>query len=345
MDRGATTKARRRNAEGGLPVPDITATLPWRLNLALAALLTAVNVVQFAALPLWLLPLDARWGLLLVPVALTTPMLWSLLHEAVHGILHPNGRANDAVGRALAVLFGSPFRVLRLGHLMHHRFNRTDLDRTEVFADRDATGLRARAVYFGRLLGGLYLAEAAASIAAVFPRPLVAGTVALAFGAEADDGRTMRRAAERQLLDPCALRELRADGLAVIAVFAAAFWLYGSWWWMLALALLGRAFLISFHDNAYHYGTPLDDVLYSYNLRLPRPLAALVLNFNYHAVHHRRPALPWTRLPRAFRDSGEAFDGGLVPVSLRQLSGPLPASRLARTPEGGPALERGTAAT
>lgn len=303
--------------------------IPWRFNLTLACLLAAANLFLLFLLPV-LAAGDARWGWTLVPLALTTPVLWSLIHEAVHGVLHPDARRNDGIGRALAVLFGSPFRLLRLGHLMHHRFNRTDLDRTEVVADGAALGARARLVYYLRLLGGLYLAEFAASAAVVLPRPMVARAVAAAFGNEGADGRSMRQAADRHLLEPGALRDLRLDGIAICLIYGGAFAIWGPLWWMVAAALLGRAFLISFFDNAYHYGTPLDDVLYSYNLRLPAPLAAAMLNFNLHAVHHRRPALPWSHLKGAFHDSGGGYEGGFLGVALRQLRGPLPASRLPR---------------
>lgn len=305
------------------------AAIPWQVNVALAGLLAAANLFLLFLLPV-LAADDARWGWVLVPLALTTPTLWSLIHEAIHGVLHSDPRTNDALGRLLAVLFGSPFRLLRLGHLMHHRFNRTDLDRTEVVTDGDAGDFRAHVIYYLRLLGGLYLAEAAASAAVLLPRPLVARAVAAAFGNEGADGRSMRRAADRHLLEPGALRDLRLDGIAICLIYAAAFWMWGPLWGFLALAMLGRAFLISFFDNAYHYGTPLDDVLYSHNLRLPAPLAAAMLNFNLHAVHHRQPALPWTALGPAFRDSEGGYEGGFLAVALRQLRGPLAASRLPR---------------
>lgn len=306
-----------------------TTAIPWRLNLALAGLLAAANLFLFFGLPLLVMQ-DMRWSLLLPLLVLTTPSLWSLIHEAIHGILHPGQKANDRIGRLLGVLFGSPFRLLRLGHLMHHRFNRTELDRTEVVADREAGGLRAGLFFYLRLMGGLYLAEAAASAAALLPRPLVAHAIAATFGAEGADGRSMRQAANRHLLEPGALRDLRLDGLAICVLYAAAFALWGPAWWILALAVLGRAFLISFFDNAYHYGTPLDDVLFSYNLRLPEPLAAVMLNFNLHAVHHRHPTLPWTALPPVFRDSGPGYEGGFLAVAARQFKGPLPLSRLPR---------------
>ena len=62
---------------------------------------------------------------------------------------------------------------------------------------------------------------------------------------------------------------------------------------LLFLALLARGFLISFLDNVYHYETPVSDVFYAKNLRLAAPLAKLLLNFNFHGIHHVNPAIPW----------------------------------------------------
>ncbi len=53
------------------------------------------------------------------------------------------------------------------------------------------------------------------------------------------------------------------------------------------------------------------------------------LNFNLHRVHHRHPTLPWTALPRTFSTEYEAYDGGLLPVALSQLRGPIPAHAVA----------------
>lgn len=46
---------------------------------------------------------------------------------------------------------------------------------------------------------------------------------------------------------------MQLDGLQVTLAFAGAFLLYGPHWWMLALALAGHAFLVSFFDNVHHY--------------------------------------------------------------------------------------------
>jgi fatty acid desaturase len=99
--------------------------------------------------------------------------------------------------------------------------------------------------------------------------------------------------------------------------------MYGRYGWILALHFLIRAFLISFLDYLYHYASPLGDRLHGYNLRLPRWLSPLILNFNYHGIHHRFPALPWRSLARVFRNERLVFDNDYLPQALSQLRGPL----------------------
>lgn len=299
-----------------------TASIPLRTNLWLCAALTAVNLGMVALVPVALLPLSPLWGLALAVPVLATPTLWSLIHEAIHGSLHPDRTWNDRLGRGLSVLFGSPFQVLRLGHLMHHRFNRTELNRIEVSVGTPSR--RDRAAYFARLFGGLYLGEVAAALLAVLPDRFWRPIIRLAFGAEAQDGRSMWASARKQLLKEPGRSRMRLDGLVIVTGLGISFALYGQHWWMLSAALMGRAFLVSVLDNVYHYANPLDDPLAARDLALPRPLQALLLNFNLHATHHRAPATPWNALPEAQRRLGGSFEGALGPALFRQLAGPIP---------------------
>lgn len=304
------------------------AAIPLRLNLALAAALGAINLLALVALPLWLLPRDPAWGwLLLVPV-LTTPTLWALIHEAIHGTLTPDPRWNDRLGRALSALFGAPFQVLRLGHLLHHRWNRTPLNRAEVTPA--APGPRQRAAYYARLCGGLYLAELASAPLALAPERFRKRLVAIAFGDEAPDGRSLLVQARKALLEDPGRARLRTDGALITAGLIAAALAYGPHAWMLAAMIAGRAFTVSVLDNVYHYANPLDDRLAGWDLRLPGPLQAMMLNFNLHATHHRRPSLPWTALPAAFAAHGRPHAAPFLPAALRQFRGPLPEAALPR---------------
>ncbi|MEO1329454.1 MAG: fatty acid desaturase [Pseudomonadota bacterium] len=301
-----------------------TELIPERANRLLIAGLVAVNLLQFLIVPIFLAPLDPLWGLLLIlPVLVSTPY-WSVIHEAIHGHLLRDKRSNDFWGRVLCVLFGSPFQLLRLGHLMHHRFNRTPIQRSDVSDEQERPGLAEKLWYYHLILGGLWFWEFVASAMALLPDQFYKPLVRIAFGEHAPDGRTMWRAAKTQLLAEPGRSRMRFDGLLICLLFAGSFWLYGAFWWMLALALAGRAFLVSFFDNAYHYGNLLEDVKAGYNLRLPRWAERFALYFNMHEVHHRDPNLPWSALPARFEKDGDRYHLGYVYAGVRQLWGPIP---------------------
>ncbi|WP_412745947.1 fatty acid desaturase [Krasilnikovia sp. MM14-A1004] len=301
----------------------------------LVAVAAAVTCGQLFVLPLWLLPRTTAWGWLLVPFALFTTPLWSLLHEAIHGSLLRDRTWNDRYGRALAVCYGAPFPLLKAGHLLHHRFSRTPRERTEVYDPaRTSWGAHAPAYYL-RLVGGLYLAEAASVILAPVPRR---GWALLARHLDGPGTVTA------MLLDSVAARRLgtfRADAALIAGLYAAALVSYGTHGWMLVAALLARAFLVSVADNSYHYGTPLDEPLEAMNLRLPRPLETFVLAFNLHGVHHRHPGLAWPDLRRRFAAENDVFHLGWFGAVARQARGPIPATGVA----GGPPPPGPTAAS
>jgi len=303
---------------------------PQAINCALALFYVTINVVQFFVLPLWLLPRDPRWGWLLLPIALLTNPFWSLIHEAIHDLLHSNKSVNLFIGRLLAVMFGSPFRILRLSHLLHHKLNRMPVEGTEYY-DRDK-GTRAAAApgYYFQILLGLYLVEVISPLYFFLPR------------------RWLERCRERYLpaqsvssilmqnwLGAESLREIRCDGALTMTWMVLAFYSYGPQWPMLLAALTARGLLISFLDNVYHYETAVSDVFFAKNLKLAKPLSALLLNFNLHGIHHINPAISWIDLPRAFEAQGGKFHGGYFTTALSQLRGPIALQDL---PQGAPVL-------
>ena len=299
------------------PQQDNKPVIRHKLNLLLLATFVAVHLLVLFVLPL--ADIHGLWRpLALVSMAVITTPMWALAHEAIHSQLHPQRAANLRYGRLLGVVFGSPFRLLRHGHLHHHRHSRMEEDRTEIYDPAATSRLTAAAAFYPRLLGGLYLGEVLANIVFLLPRAALLGLLRKVHPA---DGGPARQRAEAELLAPAPLREIRRDAVMVLAVYGMAFWLYGALWWQLALVLLWRAVLISLVDNSFHYGTPLNDHLYALNLRLPRWAAPLILNFNMHRTHHRQVSLPWHALPGATRYQPEdpAFLNGL----LRQLRGPI----------------------
>ena len=293
-----------------------------RLNLEIVLLLLGLNGLIFIVLPLWLLPASTHFGWLLVPLVPLTVTHWATIHEAIHGSLHPDRRINDRLGRLLAIGFGSPYQLLRFGHLSHHALNGAEPERPDLL-EAGRSGLAARLVYYVRLLVGLYAAELASTLLCLLPRRLLRPLVRKIFYDADPRARNMADRAERQLLDARRLGETRRDALIILALFGLAFWLYGSAWPLLALVLLGRAFLVSFMDNAPHYGGAAGDPAQGYDMAVPRALGRLILNSNLHGTHHRHPGTPWQALPRAFETDRSAFVGSYLTIPWRQLRGPF----------------------
>lgn len=302
--------------------------IPTRLNLSLATLALVAHVVLLAVLPRLLLPRDPAWAWLLVPLCLAIIPHWALIHEAVHGHLLPDRRANDRLGRGLALLFGAPFDVLRVGHLSHHALNARAVERPELYDPAVRSRPVAALGYFLRLCGGLYLVEVASSALAWLPRSWLRPLVRrLFYEGDVEAGAVPARA-ERHLLDRRSLRRIRADGAAAVILLALGFWLWSTAWSVLLAALLGRAFIVSFLDNAPHYRGELGDPRQGHDMVLPAPLAVLVLHANLHGTHHRHPELPWTELSRRFALDRAPPAGSWFVVPWRQLRGPLPVTAL-----------------
>ena len=131
------------------------------------------------------------------------------------------------------------------------------------------------------------------------------------------------------------LREIRRDGALTMGWLVLAFYSYGPHGSLLAAGLAARALLISFLDNIYHYETPVSDVFFAKNLSLPKPLAAVLLNFNLHGIHHINPAISWIDLPKGFDAQAGKYHGRYFTTALHQLRGPIALQDL---PQGAPVL-------
>src|SRR5690606_15931709 len=69
------------------------------------------------------------WPALLLLVCLGQFLLYTVLHESVHGIVSRNRFVNDLCGMAASTSFMAPFWGFRYVHLKHHRFtNRPEQD-------------------------------------------------------------------------------------------------------------------------------------------------------------------------------------------------------------------------
>ena len=309
--------------QSGSGVPQVT-------NCFLALFYVGVNIFQCFLLPLWLMPRDPRWAWLLLPLAFLTNPFWSLIHEAIHDLLHSNKSVNLILGRLLAIMFGAPFRILRLSHLLHHKLNRMPIEGTEYY-DRDKTSKAAAAPgYYFQILCGLYFVEVISSLYFLLPRRWLERFRVRYLAAQSVSSLLMQN-----WLGAESLREIRCDGALTMLWLAFAFYAYGENWPLLFAALVARALLISFLDNVYHYETPVSDVFFAKNLSLPKPLAGLLLNFNLHGIHHVNPAIPWIDLPKGFAAQAGKYQGSYFTTALHQLRGPIALQDL---PQSAPVL-------
>lgn len=300
------------------------AAVPSRVNLAAVSGVVAACLALFFGVPLLLAQGHGWAAWLLVPLVLTIVPHWALIHEAVHGHLLPGPRGNELLGRVLAVLFLSPFDTLRFGHLSHHALNAKVAERPEYYDPRLRSRVRAVLVFYGRLLFGVGLLETASCLLALLPRRVLRPIVRQIFYEHEPEAARMAGRAERMLLAPGTLRQIRIGGLTAMLVLGTSLLAYGTAWPLLAMALLGRAMLISILDNAPHYEGALEQPDQGFDMHLPGGLGGLVLNTNLHGTHHRHPNLPWAALPAAFAADRAEFVGSYLTVPWRQLRGPVP---------------------
>lgn len=294
--------------------------IPAGLNLTLGSSLLGLHLCVLIALPMLHVPL-AWTAAMLTVVALLSPTLWALVHEAIHGLLYPQRRWNHLGGRVLAIAFGAPLRALRFAHLRHHRYNRTPWGRDEIYDPAVQPRWFAYVAHYVRITFGLYAAELVVLLACWMPRSLLLPPLRKACPDLPDGSAGMATMLERDLLSAQGVREMRIDSLCVLALYGTAFVLYGSHAWLVVGFLALRAFLTSQFDHAPHHATPLEQRDHALNLTAPRWLHRVLLNFPLHRTHHQNPNLSWVALPGA--STFDAGDISFVRGVLRQWRGPV----------------------
>lgn len=281
------------------------------LNTSISLLVVTYEGVMLFALPP-MMSHSLAWGWLLLPFIWVTLVHWALIHEAIHKHLHSDPTANEYAGRLLSISMGAAFSVLRFGHLMHHRLNRS-LNSEYVTAPTPKARLR----YYWNLFAGVYAMEVATTLLlAILPNRLTRQLAhSYFFPGHADAA----EAGNRFFFLRDNITNLRIDAVGIIMLYGTAFSMAGTHWPVVLAVLAVRAFAISFTDNLYHYATPADNSRAGKALSLPPGIARALLNSNYHEAHHQNPAIPWHRLP----NGSHRCDGSYLAHALMQLQGPL----------------------
>lgn len=291
--------------------------IPARLNLAIAAAITVVQIgllvlVTRAPHGLWLVPALIVFGV----TGITT---YQAMHEAEHGILFKRALLNDLGGTWLAALFGGSFTFLRACHLGHHARNRTRGECFElVWRDQDMTWRRP--LFYVVFLGGFWaLVPLSCLFLAVSPPAMRRRFVA----------HPSRAGTMVSGMPDHWMRRMRRDAVFTIALHAS---LLGSGLvsptsWLLCYAAV--AVLWSSQNYLGHaHETSFEVVDGAFNLDVNPIYGAWIMNFHWHLAHHQKPQVPWVHLPR--HDDPSRPHQSYARAYLRFLRGPV------RAPPGAP---------
>jgi hypothetical protein len=113
----------------------MTGKSPYAIPTARNAMIVLAQLGGIAVAVCFVRVAHQWWELALLALAFGILMnsVYSIIHEAEHGILFPNRRVNDAVGIFLAAFFPAPFHLIRQGHLGHHLRNRSDDEAFDLY--------------------------------------------------------------------------------------------------------------------------------------------------------------------------------------------------------------------
>jgi fatty acid desaturase len=263
--------------------------IPAVRNFAIGALAAVVGLAC-----LWTASHAAHWTIVAgaaVIFAAANNTLFCLLHESVHGTFHPSRRINDWAGVVCAAFFPTAFAIQRISHFGHHRRNRTDLELYDYYLPHESRWLKSYWIYC--LLTGFYWAIVPVAGAVYFLFPCVFRS------------RWFRHGPARWLGFEEFVRDIAVQPLAQVwpqtfftVCFQALVWRVLDLGWTGGLACywtFGLAWsTLQYTDHAW---SPRDVYEGAWNLRVWPVAQAILLNYNLHLAHHRRPDIPWIHLP------------------------------------------------
>ena len=293
-----------------------TEPIPGALNLALAtaAPAAALGLLAFASH-------TSSWGWRIaaaVAFSYVNNTIFSLLHEAVHGHLHPHPRVNEAAGRFLAAFFPTGLGFQRICHLGHHRRNRSDVELFDYFLPDDNRPLKA-VQWYGILTGVYWLLPPLACLVYllcpwVFRLPVFNGGSQIARQTSAD--------AMLSGFESAPVGKVRLEILFSILVQAAIFWaldLHLAGWLTCYAAFAVNWSSLQYADHAWS-GRDVHDG--AWNLRVNRLVQYVFLNYHHHKAHHQHPGVPWLHLSKYvdFAEERPSF----LRIYLKMWLGPRP---------------------
>lgn len=241
--------------------------------------------------------LTVGWPLVLLAggFALLMVSVYSVIHEAEHGILFRSPTLNTLGGVMTAAFFPGPFHLLRQGHIGHHLRNRSDDEAFDLWFPGESP-IWKWVQLIGILTGGFYLMIVLGNLVVLF-LPFLLNRRVFSFDRPS--------AAFMDSLNPRYARIIQLEAAGTIALHVAVVWL-------LAIPVLNYlvlygafGFLWSALQYVHHFGTERHVTRGARNLWIFWPIDKLWLNHNWHRTHHEHPTVSWVYLDRIGRASGD----------------------------------------
>ncbi len=253
------------------------------------------------------------WQLALLAVGFGILMnsVYSIIHEAEHGMLFPNRAWNDGLGAVLALFFPAPFHLLRQGHLGHHLRNRSDDEAFDLYFEEDHRVWRGL-IFYGIITGFYWVVVALSNVAFLF-FPFSTRTRYWEFDRPS--------LAFMQSLNPRYRLLIQVEAAAAIVLHITLVWALRIPIENYLLMYFGFGFMWSAMQYVHHNGTERHVTRGARNLWIWRPLDALWLNHNWHLTHHENPTVPWIHLPKLAAQESPTR-GFLVTAYLKMWKGP-----------------------
>lgn len=268
-------------------------SIPEKKNIAIFFIILPLTwwllwIASHSALPYVLL---AAWG-----YSLFHNTIFSLLHEAVHGIFSDNRFRNDFFGIACAAAFPTSFTMQKIAHLGHHKRNRTDKELYDYYLPHESKRVRNVWMYGGNLLG-LYWFMIPLSNLLILIAPTYFTSERFIHG----PAKALGFESYLEEIAQYPISRIWVECLLAFTYQAALFYLLDLSWqgWLLChwfFALHWSA--LQYVDHAW---SPRDVMNGAWNLKVLSLSRFLALNYHYHLAHHRYPEIPWVYLPQYVR--------------------------------------------
>ena len=264
---------------------------PNQLNIALLILTSLAN-----GFLLWWVSHSTDWYLIVIGMigfALISNTLFSLLHEAVHGLLNSKPVVNEWFGRLVAGWFPTSLTIQRAFHLTHHKNNRSAEEQFDVLHEDDVKWLKYLQWY--SIISGVYWFSTIIGLLLYLLVPSVF-RIKIFESKDSKIAQQTSSSAYFKVFNTIDSVQVKLEILGSILFQALLFWLLDLSWWGWLLCYTSFAVYWSALQYADHAYSELDPINGAWNLSVSRITRAIYLNYHYHLAHHQNPDVPWLYL-------------------------------------------------